>query len=692
MIKKISFHRIKRISVASLFLFATVITQFAIGSVSFAAAKTWSGSAGDGLFSTAANWTDNTAPVSGDSLTFSVTGLVSNVTVNNDIPGLSLTGIGFSGINSNGNYIIIGNGLSIQGAISDDGTGTDNGARPVIKTNLNMTGPLSISTVQVDPIATITMNGFALALSSRGNNSCVASNIGADVIGSGAINVTSGYAQFGGTSSSNSNAYTGAVTVASGAGMLLDAARLNNIASVTVNGGSLDLDLQFLNRTISTPLSLSGQFGAYGGGVGWSGCAGDGGTNNLTLTGPVSLSGNLMYSAGSNTNVTGLYDSNGFTVTKDPATPGIMTVPADTAPDAPTNLVATPGDAQVSLGWDAPIRDGGPSVSDYRVQYKLSSSGTWTTFADGTSSTTSAVVTGLMNASSYDFRVAAINGVGTGTNVTISNITPSAVIVAPTSPRNLVATPSSSQAGLAWDIPSNNGGAAITDYAVQYKLSSSGTWTTFADGTGTSTSTTVTGLTNGLNYDFQVAAVNSAGAGPYVTVNTIAISNGVTVPNAPTNLGLSIDNLSKDLVAQWTAPASNGGSAITNYLIELKLSSSGTWNTVAHAPFTGTSFAITTGFTDGDTYDVRVSAINAQGTGPTVTATDFLYNAGNGSTGTPGSASGLGAISTPGTPNTGFAATLPMRINSPWTILLLGLGSAAALLIAFWPRKQYKKI
>jgi beta-glucanase (GH16 family) len=40
-------------------------------------------------------------------------------------------------------------------------------------------------------------------------------------------------------------------------------------------------------------------------------------------------------------------------------------------------------------------------------------------------------------------------------------------------------------------------------------------WITFADGTSTATSTTVTGLENGVLYEFQVAAVNTVGQGPW---------------------------------------------------------------------------------------------------------------------------------------------------------------------------------
>ena len=171
---------------------------------------------------------------------------------------------------------------------------------------------------------------------------------------------------------------------------------------------------------------------------------------------------------------------------------------------------------------------------DFRVTstndngFKLSSDTSWTTFSDGVSNATGAVVIGLASGRAYDFRVTSTNDNGSGDGGTspASNIaTGSTVDVLPAAVSTLAAgTPTSGTVPLTWSAPTNTG-SAITDYVVQYKASKSSTWLTFADGTSSATGATVTGLLATTSYDFRIVAVNGAGTGPasnVVTTSTIA--------------------------------------------------------------------------------------------------------------------------------------------------------------------------
>jgi hypothetical protein len=93
-------------------------------------------------------------------------------------------------------------------------------------------------------------------------------------------------------------------------------------------------------------------------------------------------------------------------------------------PAAPTSVTATAGNAQAVVSWTAPAVVV-PPVTDYSVQFSSNSGSSWTTFSDGTSTGTSATVTGLTNGTAYVFRVAGVNGIGTGAFSTASSaVTP----------------------------------------------------------------------------------------------------------------------------------------------------------------------------------------------------------------------------------------------------------------------------
>ncbi len=95
-----------------------------------------------------------------------------------------------------------------------------------------------------------------------------------------------------------------------------------------------------------------------------------------------------------------------------------------TVPAAVTGLTAVPNSTSVTLSW-TPGSTGGSAITDYQVQFKLNTEPTtWTTFTDGVSTATTATVTGLTDGALYNFRVAAINSVGTGANSTTVNARP----------------------------------------------------------------------------------------------------------------------------------------------------------------------------------------------------------------------------------------------------------------------------
>ncbi|MEM6765357.1 MAG: fibronectin type III domain-containing protein [Bacteroidota bacterium] len=89
-------------------------------------------------------------------------------------------------------------------------------------------------------------------------------------------------------------------------------------------------------------------------------------------------------------------------------------------PDAVTDLVARGGGGQIALSWSAPA-DNGASITGYDVEYRQTGAGSWTSAS--TSSSTTTVISGLSNSTSYECRVFAQNSAGTSSASNIASAT-----------------------------------------------------------------------------------------------------------------------------------------------------------------------------------------------------------------------------------------------------------------------------
>src|SRR5262249_53950535 len=121
---------------------------------------------------------------------------------------------------------------------------------------------------------------------------------------------------------------------------------------------------------------------------------------------------------------------------------------------------------------------------------------------------------------------------------------------------------------------------------------------------------TDTGLSAGVTYFYQVSALNTPGEGPRSNERSATPTSAATVPGAPALNTATRGNGTVSLA--WSAPASNGGSAITNYRV-YRSTSSGT-ETLLTTLGNVTSFN-DAGLTNGITYFYKVSALNAIGEG-----------------------------------------------------------------------------
>ncbi len=202
-------------------------------------------------------------------------------------------------------------------------------------------------------------------------------------------------------------------------------------------------------------------------------------------------------------------------------------------------------------------------------------------------------------------------------------------------------------AAISWTAPANDGGGAITGYAV---TSAPGGLTCTTSGALTCT---VSGLTNGTPYSFTVSAANAAGTGPASDASSMITP--IPVPDAPTGVLAARDDTRAPI--SWTAPADNG-SPITGYTV----TSSPEGKTCTT---TGAVSCTVTGLTNGQAYTFTATATNAIGTGPASGASNSVTPAGlpsapTGSAATPGNHAALiawTAADDNGAAVTGYAVT-----------------------------------
>ncbi len=121
----------------------------------------------------------------------------------------------------------------------------------------------------------------------------------------------------------------------------------------------------------------------------------------------------------------------------------------------------------------------------------------------------------------YQLAVTASDGTDNSDPVTITvNVTD--IDEPPGAPTNLAVSPnaenSTTTLDTSWTAPATSGIPPISGYDVQYRAGSSGSWTPHDfQSTGTTTSTTIGGLTSNTTYQVQVRAKNDEGQGPWST-------------------------------------------------------------------------------------------------------------------------------------------------------------------------------
>jgi len=273
----------------------------------------------------------------------------------------------------------------------------------------------------------------------------------------------------------------------------------------------------------------------------------------------------------------------------------VAALPKCTPPSVPTGLLATPGDARVTLAWSAST--GG--ASSYQVwrsttsgtQYALIASPTSTGFTD----------TGLTDGTTYFYVVKSNNG--SCLSNPSAEVSAKPVCTPPSAPTNLLATPGDGQITLSWTAPA-------TGNVVSYTLTRTAAGADSHTDIPNLKSTTYqdSPLTNGTTYSYVVSASNgtclSLPSAPPVSATPVKACNLL----APTGVAAVAGN--QQVTITWSVP--DGGSL--SYVVKRGAAAGGPYSTVVPNP--NPAGTIDTAVSNGTTYYYVVTASDGACTSP----------------------------------------------------------------------------
>jgi uncharacterized repeat protein (TIGR02543 family) len=352
-------------------------------------------------------------------------------------------------------------------------------------------------------------------------------------------------------------------------------------ATYTMGTANITLTAQWQNQVYAITYALNGGSGTTPTQNGLA--SGD----KFTVATPIDVTKTGYTFAGWNTGSAPVAAGAEYTMTANNLT--LTAVWTIAAPASPSSVTAVGGDGSATITVAASSSGGAPTSY---VVTASSGGGSCTVISPATS----CVILGLTNGTAYTFSATAVNSIGTSSGTASSSITPAGKPDAPTGVNAVIGNGS---ATVSFTAPTVTGGPAIASYTVT--ASPGGATCTV---TAPATSCVVPGLTNGTAYTFAVTASNGLFTSSPSTSSSSVVP--ATVPGAPTSVTATGTSSGTATIA-FTAPTSNGGSAITGYTVTPSPATVG-----ASCTGSGTSYTCT-GLTDGVAYTFAVVAVNAVG-------------------------------------------------------------------------------
>lgn len=176
---------------------------------------------------------------------------------------------------------------------------------------------------------------------------------------------------------------------------------------------------------------------------------------------------------------------------------------------------------------------------------------------------------------------------------------------------------------LEWKVPMDCGGLDISQYTIEKCSVDQNTWIKVEDVSSDSLTCTVSKLKINGQYQFRVTASNAIGDSEPLESEVYTMRLAAEKPSAPRG-PIQVSGMTQDsCVISWNKSESDGGSAIIQYMVDVKMSTEKTWTSCGVTSAQVTHLLITD-MPPGTGFDVRIFARNAIGDSSYLESTESI--------------------------------------------------------------------
>uniref|UniRef100_UPI00398E8544 immunoglobulin superfamily member 22-like n=1 Tax=Pristiophorus japonicus TaxID=55135 RepID=UPI00398E8544 len=267
----------------------------------------------------------------------------------------------------------------------------------------------------------------------------------------------------------------------------------------------------------------------------------------------------------------------------------------------------------IAMKWKAPRDNGGRQVTGFIIERKLVGKKSWIKVGEVDSKTTNFSTNKVEEGKAYQYRIRAVNSEGVSDPLDSEEVLAGDPIESPGMPSQPQVTDVTKEAiTITWTPPAKDGGTPVVGYVVERRKKGSNRWIPATKEPIQGNKFTAEGLTEDVEYEFRVMAVNRAGVGqPSTTSNSVMAKDPIRAPGMVKDIKVT-DSTHSSISLAWDKPEL--GDEPQGYILEMRAEDAKEWTKCSKIPITSTNYTVG-GLQERGKYFFRIRAVNEGGVG-----------------------------------------------------------------------------